>query len=182
MDFATGERGQRVDRVESLLCNLSDAESAIVVNNNAAAVFLMMKAVCEGGEVLVSRGELVEIGGSFRNPDILKEAGAKLIEVGTTNRTRLSDYQKNLSDRTIAVLKVHPSNYSIQGFTEEVSLNELVINKASLLAILSLTTLIYSLLNSKLTFLSLIFLIKVINIPIIQSELLIHNKENTIFL
>ncbi len=126
LDFATGERGQRVDRVESLLCNLSDAESAIVVNNNAAAVFLMIKAVCEGGEVLVSRGELVEIGGSFRIPDILREAGAKLIEVGTTNRTRLSDYQKNLSDRTIAVLKVHPSNYSIQGFTEEVSLNELV--------------------------------------------------------
>ena len=126
LDFGTGERGQRMDRVEGLLCNLSKAESAIVVNNNAAAVFLMMKAVCEGGEVLVSRGELVEIGGSFRIPDILMEAGAKLIEVGTTNRTRLSDYQKNLSDRTIAVLKVHPSNYSIQGFTEEVSLNELV--------------------------------------------------------
>ncbi|MFZ8894807.1 MAG: L-seryl-tRNA(Sec) selenium transferase [bacterium] len=126
LDLASGERGQRMDRIESLLCNLSQAESAIVVNNNAAAVFLMMKALCEGGEVLVSRGELVEIGGSFRIPDILREAGAKLIEVGTTNRTRLSDYQNSLSERTVAVLKVHPSNYSIQGFTEEVSLNELV--------------------------------------------------------
>jgi L-seryl-tRNA(Ser) seleniumtransferase len=126
LDLAIGERGQRMDRVEGLLCYLSKAESAIVVNNNAAAVFLMMKTICEGGEVLVSRGELVEIGGSFRIPDILREAGAKLIEVGTTNRTRLSDYQKSLSERTIAVLKVHPSNYSIQGFTEEVSLNELV--------------------------------------------------------
>ena len=126
LDLASGERGQRMDRIESLLCNLSRAESAIVVNNNAAAVFLMMKALCEGGEVLVSRGELVEIGGSFRIPDIFREAGAKLIEVGTTNRTRLSDYQNSLSERTIAVLKVHPSNYYIQGFTEEVSLNELV--------------------------------------------------------
>ena len=126
LDLASGGRGQRMDRIESLLCNLSQAESAIVVNNNAAAVFLMMKALCEGGEVLVSRGELVEIGGSFRIPDILREAGAKLIEVGTTNRTRLSDYQNSLSERTVAVLKVHPSNYSIQGFTEEVALNELV--------------------------------------------------------
>jgi L-seryl-tRNA(Ser) seleniumtransferase len=126
LDLASGERGQRMDRIESLLCNLSKAESAIVVNNNAAAVFLMMKALCEGGEVLVSRGELVEIGGSFRIPDILKEAGAKLVEVGTTNRTRLSDYQNSLTEKTVAVLKVHPSNYSIQGFTEEVSLNNLV--------------------------------------------------------
>ena len=126
LDLSSGERGQRMDRIESLLCNLSKAESATVVNNNAAAVFLMMKAFCEGGEVLVSRGELVEIGGSFRIPDILREAGAKLIEVGTTNRTRLSDYQNSLSERTVALLKVHPSNYFIQGFTEEVSLNELV--------------------------------------------------------
>ena len=126
LDLSSGERGQRMDRIESLLCNLSKAESATVVNNNAAAVFLMMKAFCEGGEVLVSRGELVEIGGSFRIPDILRKLVQKLIEVGTTNRTRLSDYQNSLSERTVAVLKVHPSNYFIQGFTEEVSLNDLV--------------------------------------------------------
>jgi L-seryl-tRNA(Ser) seleniumtransferase len=125
-DLETGERGQRMNRVETLLCNLSKAESALVVNNNAAAVFLMTKALCDGGEVLVSRGELVEIGGSFRIPDILQEAGAKLVEVGTTNRTRLADYQNGLSEKTVAVLKVHPSNYSIQGFTEEVQLNELI--------------------------------------------------------
>lgn len=127
VEFAldTGERGQRMQRVQQLLSLLSGAKDALVVNNNAAAVFLLLKAVCAHREVLVSRGELVEIGGSFRVPDILREAGVTLVEVGTTNRTRLRDYQEAMTENTVAVLKVHPSNYVIRGFTEEVSLAEL---------------------------------------------------------
>lgn len=125
-DLETGQRGQRTDRLQQLLQNLSGAEDALVVNNNAAAVFLLMRALCHGGEVLVSRGELVEIGGSFRIPDILREAGATLVEVGTTNRTRLQDYVDGRTERTVAILKVHPSNFVMQGFTESVELADLV--------------------------------------------------------
>ena len=106
---------------------LSGAEDAMAVNNNAAAVYLMLKGLTinqqEGilPEVIVSRGELVEIGGSFRVPDIMREAGVKMIEVGTTNRCHLSDYEKAITKNTAAILKVHPSNYKILGFTESVS-------------------------------------------------------------
>lgn len=124
-DLKTGERGERGTRVQSLLRTLSGAEAGIAVNNNAAAVFLMLRALAAGKEVIVSRGELVEIGGSFRIPDIMREAGVTLVEVGTTNRTRLSDYERAITDNTAALLKVHPSNYEMRGFTEEVELSEL---------------------------------------------------------
>ena len=130
-DLNTGKRGSRDSKVRKLLRSLSGAEDAIVVNNNAAAVFLMLKALTTGEsedkipEVIVSRGELVEIGGSFRIPDIMREAGVKLVEVGTTNRCHLSDYEQALTENTAALLKVHPSNYEIQGFTESVSVGKM---------------------------------------------------------
>ena len=120
-DLAAGERGQRYAHVEPLLCRLTGAEAALVVNNNAAAVLLILSALTAGGEVITSRGELVEIGGSFRVPDIMSACGAVLREVGTTNKTRLADYAAAISDRTKALLKVHTSNYRIVGFTESVS-------------------------------------------------------------
>lgn len=120
-----GKRGHRHDHVEKLLCTLTGAEAAMVVNNNAAATMLVLSAMGRGKEFIVSRGELVEIGGSFRIPDIMEESGAKLIEVGTTNKTRLKDYKKKISDNTAALLKVHTSNYKIIGFTEEAGLKEL---------------------------------------------------------
>jgi len=120
-----GKRGSRHDHVEGILCNLTGAEAAMVVNNNAAATMLVLSAMGRGKEVIVSRGELVEIGGSFRIPDIMEESGAKLIEVGTTNKTRLKDYKRKINDNTAALLKVHTSNYKIIGFTEEVSVKEL---------------------------------------------------------
>ena len=121
-----GKRGSRYDHIEGLLCALTGAEAAMAVNNNAAAVMLMLAALCEDREVVVSRGELVEIGGSFRIPDVMRLSGAKLLEVGTTNRTRLSDYENATKSDTGAYLKVHTSNYQILGFTESTSLNELV--------------------------------------------------------
>lgn len=124
-DLVTGERGSRDDLVEEILCRLTGAEAATVVNNNAAAVMLVLRTLASGKGVVVSRGELVEIGGSFRIPDVMEASGARLIEVGTTNRTRLSDYRKGLEGEAALLLKVHQSNYRIVGFTEEVPVSEL---------------------------------------------------------
>jgi L-seryl-tRNA(Ser) seleniumtransferase len=109
-----------------LLCELTGAEDALVVNNNAAATFLPVAAVAAGREVILSRGQLVEIGGQFRLPDVIRTAGAQLVEVGTTNRTRIGDYEAAITERTAMLLRVHPSNYKIIGFSEEASLDELV--------------------------------------------------------
>ncbi len=120
-DLASGSRSTRLVHVEDLVLSLTGAEAAHVVNNNAAAVLLCLAGLARGREVLVSRGELVEIGGSFRIPDIMAESGATLVEVGTTNRTRLQDYENAVTSKTALLLKVHRSNFSVSGFTEEVS-------------------------------------------------------------
>ena len=125
-NVATGSRGLRYSHVESLICRLTGAESALVVNNNAAAVLLILSALTAGGEVVVSRGELVEIGGSFRVPDIMEACGAVLKEVGTTNKTHLRDYDRAICAETKALMKVHTSNYRIVGFTETPALADLV--------------------------------------------------------
>lgn len=123
----TGKRGSRYDHVEELMTRLLGCESALVVNNNAAAVLLILSTVAKGKEVIVSRGELVEIGGSFRVPEIMEQSGAVLVEVGATNKTHLRDYQKAIVEgKTGALLKVHTSNFRIMGFTDEVALNDMV--------------------------------------------------------
>lgn len=124
-DLATGERGTRYAHVEQLICRLTGAEAALVVNNNAAAVLLVLSAMAAGREVVVSRGELVEIGGAFRIPDVMKQGGALLREVGTTNRTHLRDYRAAITDQTAMLLKVHCSNFAVVGFTAEVTVAEL---------------------------------------------------------
>ncbi len=124
-DLASGQRGHRATNVEGRLRELSGAEAACVVNNNAASVLLILQTLASGREVIVSRGELIEIGGAFRLPDVLRQSGATLVEVGTTNKTYLSDYEQALSERTGLLLKSHTSNYRIEGFTHEVSCAEL---------------------------------------------------------
>jgi L-seryl-tRNA(Ser) seleniumtransferase len=126
IDPTTGKRGSRQEHVRDLLVELTDAENALVVNNNAAAVFLVINTLAKEREVIISRGQLVEIGDSFRLPEIITAAGAELVEVGTTNRTRFSDYEYAVTDRTALILRCHPSNFRITGFTEEVPLGNLV--------------------------------------------------------
>jgi L-seryl-tRNA(Ser) seleniumtransferase len=125
-DLSKGLRGSRYSIVEDILCEISGAESAMVVNNNAGAVFLSLETIAKGRKVIVSRGELVEIGGSFRIPDVMAKSGGILKEVGTTNRTHLKDYENAIAHDTALLLKVHTSNYSVVGFTADVSLEELV--------------------------------------------------------
>lgn len=125
-DLTKGDRGSRHSHAEEFLKRLTGAPAALVVNNNAAAVMLILAGYAQGREVVISRGQLVEIGGGFRVPDVLKQSGAQLIEVGTTNRTRLDDYARAITERTALLLRVHPSNFRIIGFAEEATLEELV--------------------------------------------------------
>src|SRR3954469_7686832 len=125
-DLARGARGRRDMHAETLLCRLTGSEAAVVVNNNAAATLLVLAALAAGREVIVSRGELVEIGGGFRVPDVMAQSGAILREVGTTNRTRIGDYAAAIGERTALILRVHPSNFRIEGFAERPVLADLV--------------------------------------------------------
>src|SRR5262252_2673198 len=125
-DVAAGSRGRRDTHAEKLVTRLTGAEAAVVVNNNAAATLLLLAALAHGREVIISRGELVEIGGGFRVPDVMAQSGAILREVGTTNRTRAADYAAAISERTALILRVHPSNFRVEGFTERPALIDLV--------------------------------------------------------
>ena len=125
-DLTSGKRGSRQLHVEKLLCQITGAEAAFVVNNNAAAVLLMLTALSKKKEVIISRGQAVEIGGKFRIPDVMKQSGARLVDVGTTNRTYISDYKEAITTNTVALLRVHPSNFMTIGFTSEVSLKDLI--------------------------------------------------------
>lgn len=124
-DIEEGKRGSRYSHLEYLITKITGAEAALVVNNNAAAVMLVLNTLCNGKEAIVSRGQLVEIGGSFRVPDVMKFSGAVLVEVGTTNKTHLYDYEDNINENTGVLMKIHTSNYKILGFTEEVDGEEL---------------------------------------------------------
>lgn len=125
-DLEAGKRGERYSHFEKLLCKITGAEAAMAVNNNASAVMLILSSMAKGGEVIVSRGELVEIGGKFRIPDVMEQSGARLVEVGTTNKTHYADYAEAVSEETKALLKVHTSNYRIVGFTETVGIDDLI--------------------------------------------------------
>ena len=125
LNLNTGTRGSRHELVTDLLCQLTGAEAALVVNNNAAAVLLILDSLCAGGEVIVSRGQLVEIGGNFRIPEVMTKGGARLIEVGTTNRTHLRDYENAITESTVALLRVHTSNYRVVGFHKDVPIEDL---------------------------------------------------------
>lgn len=125
-DLAEGKRGKRYSHIKRLLIEVTGAEDGLAVNNNAAAVLLCLNEMAKGKEVIVSRGELIEIGGSFRIPDVMLSSGAILREVGTTNKTHFYDYEKAINENTALILKVHPSNYRIKGFTEDVAIEELV--------------------------------------------------------
>lgn len=124
-ELGRGERGSRQDHIEGLLCELTGAEAALVVNNGAAAVLLAAATLAAGRQVVVSRGQLIEIGGSFRIPDVVVQSGAELVEVGTTNRTRVADYERALGPQTGAILRAHPSNFRVVGFAEEVAVEDL---------------------------------------------------------
>src|SRR4051812_23774095 len=125
IDLESGERSQRVSAVEGLLMRMTGAEAATVVNNNAAATLITLAALACGREVIVSRGQLIEIGGSFRLPEVMSASGATLREIGTTNKTRIDDYASAIGEETAALLRVHTSNYAVVGFTEQPSLAEL---------------------------------------------------------
>jgi L-seryl-tRNA(Ser) seleniumtransferase len=124
-ELVSGQRGTRTVHAAQLINQITGSEAALVVNNNAAAVLLMLTALCRNREVVISRGQLIEIGGGFRIPDIMAQSGAKLVEVGTTNRTHISDYQRAIGDNTAAILAAHHSNFKIIGFTSEPGLAEL---------------------------------------------------------
>ncbi|HFE63785.1 MAG TPA: L-seryl-tRNA(Sec) selenium transferase [Caldithrix sp.] len=126
IELDSGKRGNRIELVEEIICLITGAEAAVVVNNNAAAVLLTLNSLCKRKEVPVSRGELVEIGGSFRMPEVMKVSQAKMVEVGATNKTHLADYREAITGRTAAILKVHTSNYRILGFAETVPIADLV--------------------------------------------------------
>ena len=125
VNIETNKRGERLSHIDPLINSLVGSEKSILVNNNAAAVMLMLNSLCKGKKVIISRGQQVEIGGSFRIPDIIKSSGCKMVEVGTTNKTHLDDYAKAIDEKTSAILYVHTSNYKVLGFTNEVDLKEL---------------------------------------------------------